>query len=923
MESPARLVAMADQYEPQVLEQPTYAAWEASGAFASAPRDGKAGYCIMLPPPNVTGSLHMGHAFQHTVMDALVRHRRMCGDDVLWQVGTDHAGVGTHIVVSRVLHSQGIDPATLSREEFMAKVLEWKEGSASAIGNQMRRLGDSCDWTRECFTLDPELSAVVRDAFIQLYEEGLVYRGKRLVNWDPKLLTALADLEVVSTEEPGVLYHVRYPFVNPADGDGMVIATTRPETILVDGALAVSPGDPRYARWVGKWVHVPCTGRTVEIIEDEHVDPEFGSGCVKITAAHDFNDYEVALRHPDKNIPVIELLTPTAHLNDNAPPAYRGLDRYAARERIVADLDAAGLLVKREEHSYMLPRGERSGVVVEPMLSDQWYLRMEPLARKALATVAEGRLEFVPNSWRAVYENWLHGIKDWCVSRQIDWGHRIPAWEDGQGNFFVARDAAAARAQAGDERELRQVDDVLDTWFSSALWPLSTLGWPDTANPHFQRYFPTATLVTGNDIIFFWVARMVMLAEHLVGATPFREVYMTGLVRDRNGEKMSKSRGNVLDPLDLIDGISLADLLAKRLTPDLSATQAAAIEKRTRKEYPGGIPPHGTDALRLTFASLASHSRNINFDLGRIDGHRRLCTKLWQATRFVLGACADRAPPPTTRGTAERWIISRLQRTSAAVSTHLGSYRLDLVVEELTALLRDDFCDWYIELAKVTLGGSDPAAAAATRATLLEVLGAILRLAHPLIPFITAQLWRHVGPAVMPQQEDIITAPYPVAERGRIDVAAEETVATVRALIHGCRSLRVSLGVDPGVHLPAQLEVAGSGMAAWVGAVARLARLEPLAVVARLDQDGAEPVLLVAGVRLRVELGAKGAGWRDRVAKQARELAVVRDRSAANLANENFATRAPAAVVAAQRERLAELDAELATLGELAGMNPG
>lgn len=910
--------SLAQQYDPAAIEGATYAAWEADQAFASTPRPDREGYCILLPPPNVTGSLHMGHAFQHAIMDALIRQRRMHGDDVLWQAGTDHAGVGTHIVVTRYLHGQGIDPATLSREEFYAKVLEWKEASASTITSQMRRLGDSCDWERECFTLDPQLSDVVRDVFIQLYEEGLIYRGKRLVNWDPQLLTALADLEVVSKEEDGTLYHVRYPFVDPADGEGMVIATTRPETILVDGALAVAPGDERFVQFLGKRVRVPCTERDIVIIADEHVDPEFGSGCVKITAAHDFNDYEVAQRHPEVDIPIIELMTPTAQLNDNAPPEYRGLDRYAARAKIVADLADQGLLIKSEPHRYMLPRGERSGVVVEPMLSDQWYLRTETLAAQALATVAEGRLRFVPDRWRTVYANWLNEIKDWCISRQIDWGHRIPAWLDAEGQVFVGVDAAAAQAQAGDERELTQVDDVLDTWFSSALWPLSTLGWPHVDADYFRHYFPTSTLVTGNDIIFFWVARMVMLSEHLMGATPFHEVYMHGLVRDRNGDKMSKSRGNVLDPLDLIDGITLAELLAKRNTPELRPEQAKLIAKRTRKEYPDGIQAYGTDALRLTFASLASHGRDVNFDLGRIDGHRRLCTKLWQASRFVLGVVAD--PLATSAaaaggGVAERWMRSRVQRAAAACANHFKNYRFDLLVEELTALLRDDFCDWYIELAKVSLAAT--AQAPAVRQTLVETLGAILRLAHPIIPFITNELWQHVGPLSMPDHPKIMTAPYPVAAEQLIDEPAEAAVAALRQVVHDCRSLRVTLGVEPARRLPAQLEAGSSGMTEWAAQLARLARLEPLRVVEKLAASADEPVLATAGCRLQLELGTAGSGWRERLQTQLTELHGQLRNVTAKLANEDFVTRAPAEVVTVQRNRRGELEEKMGILQEL------
>ena len=896
--------SIASQYDPAAIEREIYEGWEQGGAYDSTPREGRKGYCILLPPPNVTGSLHMGHAFQHVVMDALIRHRRMWGDDVLWQPGTDHAGVGTHIVVSRALRGQGLDPDAMSREEFLEKVLEWKDGSASTIGRQMRSIGDSCDWSRNRFTLDPALSEVVRDVFIRLHDDGLIYRGKRLVNWDPRLLTALADLEVVSEEEAGVLYHVRYPYVDGKEGEGMIIATTRPETILVDGALAVAPGDLRYAKDVGRFVHVPGTKRTIEIIEDEHVDPDFGSGCVKITAAHDFNDYEVAMRHPDKNIPIIELMTPEACLNDNAPVRYRGLDRYAARERIVADLDAQGLLVKKEDHRYMLPRGERSGVVVEPMLSDQWFVRTEPLAELALKSVREERLRFVPRVWRSVYENWLSDVKDWCISRQIDWGHRIPAWEDEQGNCYVAKDQAQAQAKAGDARQLRQVDDVLDTWFSSALWPLSTLGWPDTNNAHFKRYFPTSTLVTGNDIIFFWVARMVMMSEYLVGREPFAEVYMHGLVRDKNGEKMSKSRGNVLDPMDLINGIGLDELLAKRVSADLDDNLAKEIERNTRKEFPDGIPKFGSDALRLTFASLAGHGRNINFDLGRIDGHRRYCTKLWQASRFVIAACADSdgVSGNGEKGFAERWMASRLQRTERAIAGHVADYRFDLVVERLTLLFRDEFCDWYIEVAKERLAQGGEIAAGA-RHTLAAVLAAILRLAHPVIPFITAELWKSVGPLAGFSESDIITAPYPAFDEDKLDVKAEEQMAEFIEIVHASRSLRASLGIDPGKRLSARLQDDEGTLSGVVGMLKRLARLGEVEVTDDISSVSGEPVVEAARCRLQLLLGEEGAGWQDRLEGEITRLEESLARLGAKLGNDAFVTRAPAEVVDEARRR--------------------
>ena len=851
---PRPKLPIADKYDPKAIEADVYAAWEQGGYFSSQPReDAKDNFCILLPPPNVTGSLHMGHAFQHVVMDALTRHARMQGRNTLWQPGTDHAGVGTHIVVSRALRGQGIDPDKLTREQFLDKVLAWKEESATTIGTQMRRLGDSCDWERECFTLDPALSQVVRDVFIRLYEDGLIYRGKRLVNWDPKLLTALADLEVVSEEEEGVMYHVRYPFVDGAEGDGMVIATTRPETILVDGALAVAPGDERHAAQIGRYVHVPCTKRTIEIIADEHVDPEFGSGCVKITAAHDFNDYEVAKRHPDKNIPVLELMTPDARLNHNAPKKYQGLDRYEARERIVADLDAQGLLIKKEPHRYMLPRGERSGVVVEPMLSDQWFLKTEDMAKQALEAVdttdEENKLQFCPESWDKVYRNWIGDVKDWCISRQIDWGHRIPAWQDEAGEVFVATDAKEAQQKAGDDRKLTQVDDVLDTWFSSALWPLSTLGWPDTEDPHFRAYFPTSVLVTGNDIIFFWVARMVMMAKYFTGKVPFRDVYMHGLVRDRNGDKMSKSRGNVLDPIDLIDGIGLDELLAKRVTPDLPAKAAKEIEKRTRKEFPDGIPAFGADALRLTFASLASHGRNINFDLGRIDGHRRLCTKLWQAARFVLLATEDYTldtEKEVELNFADKWISVKLQQVSKLIDQSRAAYRLDLWAMNITRFLRELFCDVYIEAAKETLETEG------TQRTLISVFAEFLKLAHPIIPHITSELWPHFGPKAGFEDCNIIHASFPMYPKANANMEEEQKMNRIVGFCEKFRQHKAEIGLDHNLRINAVFE--GELTVLEQKVFVRLARLANLKKGRVSEQDQRDPIIKYSDDGLKIRL---------------------------------------------------------------------
>ena len=902
---------IAESFHPAEAEAGLFDFWQDRGLFSSRPQADRDNYCILLPPPNVTGSLHMGHAFQHTLMDALCRFQRMRGRNVLWQPGVDHAGIATQLVVSRELQRRGIKSEQLERKQFLDEIWAWKERSGATITNQMRRLGASCDWTRERFTMDEGLSKVVRQVFVRLHEQGLIYRGKRMVNWDPVLLTAVSDLEVVAEEEAGTLYYVRYPFVDDP-GDGMVIATTRPETILADGVVAVAPGDPRHAGNVGRRVHVPGTERTIEIIEDEHVDAQFGSGCVKITPAHDFNDFEVMQRHPDKDIPLIILMTPQARLSDAAPERYRGLDRYEARRRIVADLDEQGLLVRREDHKYMLPRGDRSGAVVEPMLTDQWFVRTEKLASKALASVDSGRLQFVPGNWAAVYRGWLDNIHDWCISRQLIWGHRIPAWHDDEGNVFVAEDEAAARAKCGDDRPLRQDRDVLDTWFSSALWPLSTLGWPDRDDPHFRHYFPTSVLVTGFDIIFFWVARMVMMSEHLVEREPFAEVYVTGLVRDAHGNKMSKSKGNIIDPLDLVDGISIDKLVAKRTEGLMVGDKGDAIARQTRREFPEGIPAYGVDALRLTFAALASYGRDIKFDLGRIGGWRHFCNKLWNAARYVLAACRDWDGSAGERDFADCWMISRLQRSEAAIERHFAAYRFDLIAADLHRLLWSDFCDWYIEMSKVRIAAGG-AGANATRATLIGTLAAILRLLHPLAPFITERLWRQVAPVAGFKEESVLEAAWPVAQPQRIDERSEGLVADLQAAVGAVRSLRSGTGVEPGRWLAGA--VAGAPDAAgFASYLARLARIEPLELRQTVTGAGS-PVLPAATMRIRLEM--PDAAWRERLQAKAAKLAGERDAARGKLANSQFVDRAPQQVVEGLRQRLAEIEQQLAVLAQI------
>ncbi|HET6724892.1 MAG TPA: valine--tRNA ligase, partial [Gammaproteobacteria bacterium] len=690
---------MDKTYDPHAIEQDWYRRWEAAGYFA--PQGDREPYCIMIPPPNVTGTLHMGHAFQHTLMDALIRYRRMRGDRTLWQVGSDHAGIATQMVVERQLNAEGKTRHDLGREGFEERVWEWKGQSGGTITGQMRRLGDSVDWSRERFTMDEGLSKAVAEVFVRLYDEGLIYRGKRLVNWDPVLKTALSDLEVVPTEENGHLWHLRYPLT---DGSGhVIVATTRPETMLGDVAVAVHPDDERYQQLVGKQIDLPLTHRRIPVIADEYVDPEFGTGCVKITPAHDFNDYEIGQRH---NLPMINVLTPDAALTDDVPEAYRGLDRFEARKQIVVDFEALGLLEKTDPHKLKVPHGDRSNAVVEPYLTDQWYMKMGPLAEPAIKAVEDGDIRFVPENWSKTYFEWIRNIQDWCISRQLWWGHRIPAWYDEAGNIYVGRDEAEVRIkyQLTNTLPLTRDNDVLDTWFSSALWPFSTLGWPEKT-PELEAYYPTNVLVTGFDIIFFWVARMVMMGLKFMDDVPFHEIYITGLIRDEHGQKMSKSKGNILDPIDLIDGIELDALIEKRTFGMMQPQLAEKVRKNTRKQFPDGIPAHGTDALRYTLAALAGPSRDINFDLGRLDGYRNFCNKLWNAARYVLMKL-EATPAEGSEieyGVAERWIRSRLARTIAAVHEHFGTYRFDLAARALYEFTWNEYCDWYLELSKPLL----------------------------------------------------------------------------------------------------------------------------------------------------------------------------------------------------------------------------
>jgi len=915
---------MDTAYNPHSIERSWYDKWMASDAFK--PQGTGDPYCIMIPPPNVTGSLHMGHAFQHTIMDALTRHQRMKGSNTLWQPGCDHAGIATQMVVERLLNAEGKTRQDLGREKFLEKVWEWKEHSGGTISEQMKRLGDSPDWSREAFTMDDNLSHAVQEVFIQLHEEGLIYRGKRLVNWDPVFHTAVSDLEVISEEEQGFLWHLRYPLTE-SDGDltHLIVATTRPETMLGDQAVAVHPDDERYKHLVGKTIKLPLCDREIPIIADDYVEMDFGTGCVKITPAHDFNDYEMGKRH---NLEMLNILTQDASINANAPEKYQGLDRFDARKQIVEEFESLGLLEKIEPHKLMVPRGDRSHSVIEPLLTDQWYVDAKTLAKPAIAAVESGDIKFVPENWNKTYYQWMYNIQDWCISRQLWWGHRIPAWYDEQDNVYVGSNEQEIREKhnLGDIK-LRQDEDVLDTWFSSALWPMATLGWPEK-NEALDTFLPTSVLVTGFDIIFFWVARMIMMGLKFTDKVPFKEIYITGLIRDEQGQKMSKSKGNVLDPIDIIDGIELDDLINKRTTGMMNPQDAEKITKRTRDQYPEGLGSYGTDALRFTFCAMASTSRDINFDIQRVEGYRNFCNKIWNASRFVLMNVTDDSHLTGEKeyGVAERWIESRLQHTISDFELHLKTYRFDLCAQALYEFVWNEYCDWYLELAKPVIYSEQATKAQknGTIDTLIRVLDEILRLLHPFMPFITEEIWQTVKTysAVEKSQGDLIVQSFPIHTESRLDNEAEDIIAWLKQVVVGIRTIRSEMGVSPSKPLDVLFANGNDNHHKMTDSqgnyLMKLAKLNSIKWLEEGQQAPASATALAGDMEILIPIAGiidKQAEL-ERLNKEIDKLTQEQKRLSGKLSNQGFVAKAPEAVVAKERNRLNEVNQAVDKLQE-------